>query len=343
MVCVRPARALRLATISARIASTAPSRPFGAPPARPDWAARAALTASSGPGLARPAPVLPVGAVHLHHPHTSRGDVAGQAGAVAAGPFDPDQAHGPEPAQPRQQAGISGCSGRELPDTEQPADRVQRCCDVHVGVGVHAASDGACHLRWSTSSPSEVEGWHAPAGHRALRTPASCPGQADQTGTTGGCQRPGARPTDRVARQPQRRQPNSRSGRDPGTRPYAPTSSKRGKQGRSTIHTLPADSERKAAVLVWRGGAARSGGYGHPVVGAAAGKDGSAAGRADAANWPGAGRAERRGCILVVLLWTLAAASAECAVYRKVWSSFLLHVSHSGAGGWGHGPGPGCV
>jgi hypothetical protein len=144
MVWVRPARALRLATISARIASTAPSRPFGAPAARPDWAARAALTASSGPGLARPAPVLAVGAVHLHHPHTSRGDVAGQAGAVAAGPFDPGQAHGPEPAQPRQQAGISGRAGRELPDTEQPADRVERCCDVHVGVGVHAAGDGAC-------------------------------------------------------------------------------------------------------------------------------------------------------------------------------------------------------
>jgi hypothetical protein len=34
-----------LATISARIASTAPSRPLGAPAARPDCAARAALTA----------------------------------------------------------------------------------------------------------------------------------------------------------------------------------------------------------------------------------------------------------------------------------------------------------
>ena len=45
---VRSLRALRLATISARIASTAPSRPLGAPAARPDCAARAALTASSG-------------------------------------------------------------------------------------------------------------------------------------------------------------------------------------------------------------------------------------------------------------------------------------------------------
>jgi hypothetical protein len=37
-----------LATISARIASTAPSRPLGAPQARPDKVARAPLTASSG-------------------------------------------------------------------------------------------------------------------------------------------------------------------------------------------------------------------------------------------------------------------------------------------------------
>ena len=42
IVWVRSERALRLATISARIASTAPSRPFGAPAARPDCAARAA-------------------------------------------------------------------------------------------------------------------------------------------------------------------------------------------------------------------------------------------------------------------------------------------------------------
>jgi hypothetical protein len=51
MVWVRSARALRLATISARIASTEPSRPFGAPRARPDCAARAALTASRGSDL----------------------------------------------------------------------------------------------------------------------------------------------------------------------------------------------------------------------------------------------------------------------------------------------------
>ena len=43
-------------------------------------------------GLALPAAVLPVGAVHLDDPDAGRGDVAGQARAVAAGPLDPDQA-----------------------------------------------------------------------------------------------------------------------------------------------------------------------------------------------------------------------------------------------------------
>ena len=70
------------------------------------------------------------------------------------------------------------------------------------------------------------------------------------------------------------------------------------------------------------------------LVGAAVGKDGSAAGRADAADWLEAGPAELQDCILVVLLRTPAAASAECAVYRKVWGSFLPHLPYCGAGGW---------
>ena len=144
IVRVRSPAALRLATIRVRIASTAPSRPFGAPRARPDCAARAALTASSGPGLALPATVLPVGAVYLDDPDACRGDVAGQAGAVTAGPFDADQAHSPESAQPAQQAGVAGRRGGELPDAEQPADGIERGGDMRAGVGVHAASDRAC-------------------------------------------------------------------------------------------------------------------------------------------------------------------------------------------------------
>src|SRR6266568_2185588 len=38
-------------------------------------------------------------------------------------------------------------------------------------------------------SLSQVEGWHAPAGRRTCETLASDPGQADQTGSAGGCQK----------------------------------------------------------------------------------------------------------------------------------------------------------
>jgi hypothetical protein len=66
-----------------------------------------------------------------------------------------------------------------------------------------------------------------------LGTPASDPGQADQTGSAGGCQK-NLGPADRSFRKTtrRRRQPNRRSGRDPGPRPYAHTTSKPGKPGR---------------------------------------------------------------------------------------------------------------
>jgi hypothetical protein len=70
--------------------------------------------------------------------------VPGQASTVTAGPLDADQAHRAESAQPAQQLGIPSRGHRELGDAEQPADRVERGGDVHVGVGVHAAGDGTC-------------------------------------------------------------------------------------------------------------------------------------------------------------------------------------------------------
>ena len=89
-------------------------------------------------------PVLAVRAIHFDHPHAGGRQVAGQARPVAAGPFDADQGECPEPAQPAQQAGVSGRGGGELPHAQQTAERVQRGRDVHVGVGVHAAGDDAC-------------------------------------------------------------------------------------------------------------------------------------------------------------------------------------------------------
>jgi hypothetical protein len=47
----------------------------------------------------------------------------------------------------------------------------------------------------------------------------------------------GSRPTDRSQDSPRWRQPNRRSDRDPGPRPYARTTSKRGKPGRKHLST----------------------------------------------------------------------------------------------------------
>jgi hypothetical protein len=84
--------------------------------------------------------------------------MAGQAGAVTAGALDPDQAHGPEAAQPARQPGIAGRGGRELRHAEQSADRIQRRRDVHVSMSVHAAGNGACLYDGQCHLFSLVEG-----------------------------------------------------------------------------------------------------------------------------------------------------------------------------------------
>ena len=95
-------------------------------------------------GLALAAAVLPIAAIHLDDPHTGRRHVPGQAGAVTAGPLDPDQAHGPEPTQPTQQPGVASRSRRELRYAQQPADRIKRRGDMHVRMSVHPAGNSAC-------------------------------------------------------------------------------------------------------------------------------------------------------------------------------------------------------
>jgi len=61
--------------------------------------------------------------------------MAGQSGAVAAGPLDAGQGDGLEPAQPAQQARIASRGGRELPDAQQPADGIERGGDMGICVG----------------------------------------------------------------------------------------------------------------------------------------------------------------------------------------------------------------
>jgi len=115
MVWVRSERALRPSAISARIA------PGRAVPALRRAPGPAGLGGPGGTdriqriGLALPATVLTVGTVHFDDPDTSRGDVAGQARAVAARALDADQGDGPELGQPAQQAGVPGRGCRELP------------------------------------------------------------------------------------------------------------------------------------------------------------------------------------------------------------------------------------
>ena len=72
-------------------------------------------------------------------------------------------------------------------------------------------------------------------------TPASRPGQADRTGSAGSCLKTtGTRPTGRSQDNHHGVRPDNRSDRVPA-RPYARSHAKPRKQGRSSIHILPAD------------------------------------------------------------------------------------------------------
>lgn len=68
--------------------------------ARPDWAARAAETASSGSELALAPTILAIGPVHFDDPDARGLEVPAEPGPVAPRPFDPDEAHFAERAQP---------------------------------------------------------------------------------------------------------------------------------------------------------------------------------------------------------------------------------------------------
>ena len=81
---------------------------------------------------------------------------------------------------------------------------------------------------------------------KSIGLPINGPGQADQTGSASGCLKTWGLADRSLSRQPERRRPIRRSGRDPGLRRYARTSPNHGSRAGSTIHILPADSARLA-------------------------------------------------------------------------------------------------
>ena len=191
------------------------------------------------------AAVLAAGPARLHDPDARRGDVAGQAGAVAAGPLDPGQGDGPEPAQPAQQARVPARRGRELLHAEQPADRIERGSDVRGGVRVHAAGDSAAVFYDGHAIPISLD-----EGVARTRWPSDPvnPGLLHRTGRSGRhaggyCKNLG--PADeRLEGQPRKeRQPVRRSGRTQAPHPTpAPPQNHASRAGAgSTIHSLPAD------------------------------------------------------------------------------------------------------
>ncbi len=92
-------------------------------------------------GLAHPAAVLPVRRVDLHDRDLGALQDSGQAGAVAAGPFDANLHQLAERLQPPQQLPVPFRCRRERRGAEQSADPVQGCGDVHVEMGVDATGD----------------------------------------------------------------------------------------------------------------------------------------------------------------------------------------------------------
>src|SRR6266480_5676904 len=89
-------------------------------------------------------------------------------------------------------------------------------------------------------SLSEVEGWHAPAGRQTWEPRPLAQARQIRPAAPVGARKPGTRPTDRLAGQPERRQPNRRSGRDPGPDPTPAPPQNHGSRAGSTIHSLPA-------------------------------------------------------------------------------------------------------
>jgi hypothetical protein len=120
-----------------------------------------------GIGLARPAPVLPVGTAGLNNPDTRGCHVPGQASAVTARPFDPDQAHRPRTRPATSAAGHNQPRwGNSCTPSNPPTG--SRAAATCVSARVSTPPVTARVSTMVTSSLSEVGGWHAPAGRPDL-------------------------------------------------------------------------------------------------------------------------------------------------------------------------------
>ena len=93
----------------------------------------------------------------------------GQAGAVAAGAFDPDHVRVPVATQPAKQLSVAAAVSGELPVAQEPSLLVDGGGVVRAAMGVNAADDNASALGHA--------GTAFPLGHE--------PGQA-RTGRAGG-------------------------------------------------------------------------------------------------------------------------------------------------------------
>ncbi len=116
----------------ARIASTRPSPALGVALARPDWTARAAISAT----------------VDLDDDQSLGAQPARQAGAVAAGALDPDAIDSAEPGCPLEQRLEAGQARGDGGAVHQAAAFVEGGHGVHLGVGVDPEGDESiwvCH------------------------------------------------------------------------------------------------------------------------------------------------------------------------------------------------------
>src|SRR5712691_4920597 len=108
-----------------------------------------------------------------------------------------------------------------------------------------------------------LKGWHAPAGRRTCETPASSPGQADQTGAAGGCQKiwdPADRSFRRTTRTASAESEVRPGPRLPTLRPYHLKTGEAGPE--APIHILPADYGQRRTAQLGRAAVRRLPNYG---------------------------------------------------------------------------------